>query len=192
MALQVVDYGSVSGIDAPVYLDANVVVSILDVTGGRPGAAQQAFVDILADQAQIILSTQVIDEVWWALLRELSGESGGTVSRKIETVLGRYQRELEDATAAIFGWPRLMWADESRLQVRPFQPFLRGLLPGTDLARYTDSMLDAMLSCRLAPRDALHLRLALDAGASSLVTEDSDFERVSGEPLGDLTVVKLA
>jgi len=165
---------------SPAYLDANFIISTLDVTQSRPVHAHEAFAELLSQEVEILLSSLVMDEVWWGLLCDLNEQAGRgrPTSKKIrgdpEGMIGQHITALERAWNAIQQWPRVKWVPDI-------------WIPSNE---QVETAFQLMSEYNLGPRDSFHLYLAIEASAGCFVTEDEDFDRLDGADI-EMVVIKI-
>ena len=162
------------------YLDANFIISTLDVTQSRPVYAHEAFAELLSQGVEILLSSLVIDEVWWGLLCDLNEQvgRGRLTSKKIrsdpKSLIGQHIAALERAWNAIRQWPQVRWVPDI-------------WVPSDE---QVEGAFQLMSKYNLGPRDSFHLYLAMQASAGCFITEDEDFDRLDGTDI-EIVVIKI-
>ncbi len=164
-------YSRGAALPSPVYIDANIWVSYFIPTRPKYQLATTILSDVIS-QSEILVSTLVFSEIWWAVLEHTynearqSAEPGFPPTRFSVRTLARHSKWL---TAVA----------EDRLTL------VSTVINGLPSVRMVPQAIEPLCSVpavirksRLAPGDATHLCLA-NQFARSFFTEDSDFASCS-------------
>lgn len=155
----------------PIYLDSSVVVGFLTSTDRFHSTAVQFIGDHVIANVQLNVSLLTIDEVMWRLAKGFVARGLGKRPNQVQlgklvkrgpSVLAPYLPALRSAINQVTTWADLMSTQSD---------------PHLIIDRWFDRLLDVG-----GNHDALHLVLAQDFGAKTLVTTDADFQKLKKLP----------
>jgi len=180
MALTYQRYVGGESIPSPVYIDANVWVSHFVSARPKHGTSSTVLGDLLI-QCEIMVSTVVFSEVWWAVLEHIYNEVQRSQNPKAQLV--RLSLPLLKTNSE--------WLlPEAKQKLREVSETITSFTsvkmvpPNTEPMKFVP---EVMVSHQLAPSDAVHFSLA-NSFAKSLFTEDQkDFDGLT-DPTSSLVV----
>jgi len=176
MALTYHKYQIGATIPSPVYVDSNVWVSYFIDARPKHIASSTALGDLLI-QCEIIISTVVFSEIWWAVLEHIYNQirqsqdpraplerlSLTILKKNSHWLLPRAKPKLKEVTEIITSF--------TSVRIVPTETKPMNFVP------------DVMTTHKLAPSDALHLSLASMFGKSFFTENKEDFEGLSDQEL---------
>ncbi len=178
MPIQMLTYTRGTTIVSPVYLDANFPISCFFRGHAKYVAARNFLFELFAQQVEIYISTLMVDEVWWGLLREWYRDDTGIqiTARRIKmnpNILNRYHHRFQQITSNMLNWVNTTFLPTNTIGAKnTIQCALRFLTQNN-----------------IQPRDSFHLALIALSGAAGFITSDSDFDNIT-IPGTNLTIYK--
>ncbi len=149
-----------------VYLDANFLIDARNRLSSRYQVAARILGDLIVQGIRIHISTLVLDEVWYILLkvwyRALTGNQFDP-------------RTVKQNPQMLTPFPRLIRRSTEKLLRVPNLTVLSPPQPPS-VIRTAMRIFD---SERLMPRDCFHLALTLTHGVEGFITRDRDFDNLS-------------
>ncbi len=155
-------------VPAPVYLDTSLVLAWVRRTDLNHTRSLQFISDHLVANRELYVSLLVLDETVWKLAQWEFASAGASLALLLKqrpSLLSTRLPQLRQVVECLLGWAKL---------AEPGQPKAHQVL---------DTWFDRMADLGQI-HDALHVSLAIHAGAKSLATADKGFRRLStGVPL---------
>lgn len=186
-----VDWTPQLTIDAPVYLDANVLVgAIVSIHRLYPNCIRLT-ANLLISKSSILISPVSLDEYLWATAKlaycKLSNAPLDTHNwnkwlylRWCERIFASYEGWITAVGSMMRDWSNAGVPIEVVPKTEALWEHVVGLAPSY------------MREFKLSPADAIHLALA-QTHARTFVTADSDFEAIrKNPPAGELVIIHLA
>ena len=146
-----------------------------DIASWKHTAARVCLGELTTQHIDVCVSSLMIDELWWSLLklshRQMTGVELSPRLYKSDRSIWAYSwPRIREITREIFAWQRLTVVNPG---------------PGPATIETAAGILDLN---PLAPRDAMHLAIALQHGVGAFVTADRDFRRLR-MPATQLTII---
>lgn len=158
------------------YLDASFIIETRDNRGRKYGAASRCFADLVQQNVELKIAALAFDEVWCVYMRNSyrlrTGLSLSAAAYKADRGIWRDDwPAARVVTTAILAWDRLQHLESP-----------------ADLAMQAFALMNTN---PLAPRDAMHLALALHHRIPALVTVDGDFAGIDLPAGQAITIVHI-
>ena len=178
MPIQMLTYTRGTTIVSPVYLDANFPISCFFRGHAKYVAARNFLFELFAQQVEIYISTLMVDEVWWGLLREWYRDDTGIqiTAHRIKmnpNILNRYRHCFQQITSNMLNWANTKFLPANAIGARNTIQYALGFLTQNNIQ----------------PRDSFHSALTTLSGATGFITSDSDFDNII-LPGTNLTIYK--
>lgn len=182
MALRCEQYQLGKHIDSPVYVDSNVWASYFIASRPNHVIAGSALASLLV-QGEILISTIVFSEIWWAVLEHRYNEI-----RQVQDPGACPQRLRASLLESSKEWLFPMAQPQLRTVSQTVTSFPTVKIVPTDTMPL-NFVADTMVRHMLAPADATHLSLA-NSFAKSFLTADRHFLGLV-DPNSSLTIFLL-
>lgn len=174
MPAQQVKFTAGTPLPTKIYVDSNIFISFLDKNHPNHREASTLLLEALASGVKVYVSTLVLDEVWYVLMRCWQKDELGTkFDSKNKSHVACYAACLRRKTNELF---------------ELFEPELIPL--GTQPKQIMDSALQLMEDENLAPRDSYHLAYALASELNGFATIDGDFLPLASNDI-NLSVISI-
>jgi len=157
------------------YLDSNVLIAFFDKNHQSHLNASQLLLEAKATNINIYISSLVLDEVWYVLMRNWQRqELDINLNSKNKAHIQLYGTCLERITNDILN---LLQAQLLPLETQK----------SSDIVEFA---LKILVEEHLAPRDSYHLAYLITAGIQGFATIDSDFMPIKN-PSINLSIIKV-
>jgi len=157
------------------YLDSNILIAFFDKNHQSHLKASQLLLEAKTSNVNLYISSLVLDEVWYVLMRSWQRqELGINFNSKNKAHLQLYGTCIERITNDILN---LLQANLLPLENQK----------SSDIVQYA---LKLLVEEYLAPRDSYHLAYLITAGIQGFATIDSDFISINN-PSINLSIIKV-
>jgi len=189
--MEYVEWNSELDIEAPIYLDANIIVGAVVRNHPLYESCAKLTAKILIAKADILVSMVQLDESLWAIAKLCYCDiNNHPMNVNTHWTKKTYKKWCEKIFSSYEGWitaPGFMIKEWSEVGV-PVE-----VIPKTEaqLNMILEMTSKYMRDFKLTPADAIHLATA-QSSAKTFITADSDFKEVSkSPPEGDLVIVDV-